>query len=86
MRKQSWRREAWVVVNPTVETCVQAITPFGSLSLFFFFSLFLAALGLHCCKQGPLSIVELGLLVAVVSLVADPSLEAGWLSSCTAQA
>ena len=50
--------------------------------LFFFFNLFLAMLGLHCCeqafsscsKQGLLFVAVCGLLIAVVSLAAEHGL------------
>ena len=54
-----------------------------TILFFFFFNLFLAALGLHCCarafssciEQGLLLIVVHGLLIVVASLVADHRLQ-----------
>ena len=48
--------------------------------------LFLAALDLLCCDQGLLFIVMHRLLVAVVSLVAEPETLGHCLSSCGSQA
>ena len=60
----------------------------------YFFYLFLAVLGLHCCtwafsscdKQGLLFVAVCGLLIAVASLAVEHGLYALRLSSCGAWA
>ena len=65
---------------------LSTVPPRNSLTFtfFFFFSLFLAALGLRCCarafsscgKQGLLFVAVRGLLIAVASLVVEHGLQA----------
>ena len=67
---------------------------FQCLTLFFFFNLFLAALGLHCCSWafsscggwGLLFIAVSGLLIAVASFVVEHRLQAHGLSTCGSRA